>query len=176
MFNTINEFLNDWQYESSATLKIFDSLTDQSLSQTVYPGGRSLGRLAWHITQMVYDMISKTNLVRTDSFGESEKIEGYEKDTPVPKSAKEIADKYNFISTKLSEELKKKWTDKSLDEEINMYGENWEKGTVLSSLIKHQAHHRGQMTVLMRQAGLKVPGVYGPSKEEWAAMNMQPME
>jgi uncharacterized damage-inducible protein DinB len=32
----------------------------------------------------------------------------------------------------------------------------------------HQAHHRGQMTVLMRQAGLTVPGVYGPAREERA--------
>jgi hypothetical protein len=26
--------------------------------------------------------------------------------------------------------------------------------------------------VLMRQAGLNVPGVYGPSREEWTAYNM----
>ena len=30
------------------------------------------------------------------------------------------------------------------------------------------------MTVLMRQAGLKVPGVYGPAREEWAEFGMQP--
>jgi hypothetical protein len=30
------------------------------------------------------------------------------------------------------------------------------------------------MTVLMRQAGLKVPGVYGPAREEWAAYGMPP--
>jgi uncharacterized damage-inducible protein DinB len=28
------------------------------------------------------------------------------------------------------------------------------------------------MTVLMRQAGLAVPGVYGPAREEWAAYGM----
>ncbi len=33
-------------------------------------------------------------------------------------------------------------------------------------LIRHHIHHRGQMTELMRQARLKVPGMYGPSKEE----------
>ena len=31
------------------------------------------------------------------------------------------------------------------------------------------------MTVLMRQAGVPVPGMYGPSKEEWAAMGLPPM-
>ena len=30
--------------------------------------------------------------------------------------------------------------------------------------------------VLMRQAGLGVPGIYGPSKEEWATMGMPPQE
>jgi uncharacterized damage-inducible protein DinB len=39
----------------------------------------------------------------------------------------------------------------------------------------HQCHHRGQMTVLMRQAGQKVPGIYGPAKEEWSSMGMEPM-
>ena len=47
---------------------------------------------------------------------------------------------------------------------------------MLSSLIRHQAHHRGQMTVLMRQAGLPVPGVYGPAREEWKAYGQEPEE
>ena len=34
----------------------------------------------------------------------------------------------------------------------------------LMTLINHQNHHRGQMTVLMRQAGLTVPGVYIPQR------------
>jgi uncharacterized damage-inducible protein DinB len=29
------------------------------------------------------------------------------------------------------------------------------------------------MTVLMRQAGLRVPGVYGPSQEEWSQFGME---
>ena len=41
---------------------------------------------------------------------------------------------------------------------------------VLNVLIRHQIHHRGQMTILMRQAGVVVPSVYGPSREETAAM------
>jgi uncharacterized damage-inducible protein DinB len=57
-----------------------------------------------------------------------------------------------------------------------MYGEKWKRGTTLGVLAMHQAHHRGQATVLMRQAGLKVPGVYGPAREEWSAMGMTPPE
>ena len=53
-----------------------------------------------------------------------------------------------------------------------MYGESWTVGFTLLALITHQAHHRGQMTVLMRQAGLTVPGIYGPAREEWASYGM----
>lgn len=47
-----------------------------------------------------------------------------------------------------------------------MYGEIWKINKVLSVVVKHQTHHRGQLTVIMRLAGLKVTGVYGPAKEE----------
>jgi uncharacterized damage-inducible protein DinB len=57
-----------------------------------------------------------------------------------------------------------------------MYGEKWTRGVTARVLLNHQTHHRGQMTILMRQAGLKVPGVYGPSKEEWAEYGAPPPE
>jgi uncharacterized damage-inducible protein DinB len=53
-----------------------------------------------------------------------------------------------------------------------MYGVRWARGVTLRALLVHQTHHRGQMTVLMRQAGLRVPGVYGPAREEWSAYGM----
>ncbi|WP_306434409.1 DinB family protein [Paenibacillus sp. J2TS4] len=40
------------------------------------------------------------------------------------------------------------------------------RGKLLSILLTHDTHHRGQMTVLLRQAGLTVPGVMGPTKEQ----------
>jgi uncharacterized damage-inducible protein DinB len=59
-------------------------------------------------------------------------------------------------------------------ETIAMYGEAWTRGRTLAALVAHQTHHRAQMTVLMRQAGLEVPGVYGPARQEWTAYGMQP--
>ncbi len=68
--------------------------------------------------------------------------------------------------------VKKEWRDESLLEDVNLYGQDWKKGKVLSVLVNHQTHHRGQLTVIMRLAGLIVPGVYGlPGKSgqiwEW---------
>jgi uncharacterized damage-inducible protein DinB len=57
-----------------------------------------------------------------------------------------------------------------------MYGEMWAKGKTLGVIISHQIHHRAQLTIVMRLLGLKVPGIYGPSNEEWAAYGMPAQE
>jgi len=37
-------------------------------------------------------------------------------------------------------------------------------------IIAHGVHHRGQLTLMCRLAGGKAPGLYGPNREETAAM------
>ena len=73
--------------------------------------------------------------------------------------------------------MQKQLQDEKLSERLTMYGQDWwTYSAVLDGLIAHQIHHRAQITVLMRQAGLTVPGIYGPAKEEWAEMGMEAME
>ena len=159
MIRKIEDFQKDWAYETEATLKVFNALTDESLGQKVTPTGRSLGFLAWHLTQTLGEMPGRTGLTIDAPSHESE----------VPSSAKEIAAAYEKAANSVTEQVTRSWTDETLLQTDDMYGETWPRGITLFLLITHQAHHRGQMTVLMRQAGLAVPGVYGPSKEEWAA-------
>ena len=163
MFKTNKEFLINWGYEARSTQKILDVLTDESLAQEVSPEDRTLGRIAWHLVTTLHEMISRTGL----------EFEATPHDAPVPETAAEIAETYRTSNEAMVSAMKKQWTDETLDEVKDMYGEQWSVGTILSVLTAHQTHHRGQMTVLMRQAGLRVPGVYGPSREEWAAFGGQ---
>lgn len=101
-------------------------------------------------------------------------VEGPAEHDPVPASAKAIADAYVRSAKSLTAAIRKEWTDASLDTKDEMYGEQWSRGETLTVLVLHQTHHRGQMSVLMRQAGLAVPGLYGPAKEEWSQWQMQP--
>jgi uncharacterized damage-inducible protein DinB len=164
MFTSLEAFLAAWSHESATTQKLMDALTDASLAQPVHEGGRTLGRLAWHIAQTIPEMMSKTGL----------HVTGLGEHDPVPTRASAIAAAYHDAAASLDEQLRAHWTDATLFEQDNLYGESWTRGFTLSVLVNHQTHHRGQMTVLMRQAGLTVPGVYGPAKEEWALMGMQP--
>jgi len=162
MLRTINDFLDRWREESYSTVKVFQHLTDESLSQSI-PKGRTLGRLANHLIESLSELPEKLGLPIKEQHANY-------------KDVGSLIAAYENASEELGTAVVNNWTDEVLEEERNMYGENWKNGFSLWVLITHQAHHRAQMTVLMREAGLKVPGVYGPSREEWEAMHMQPME
>ena len=164
MFKTIQEFASSWKQESAATARVFDALTDASLAQAVGPDDRTLGRIAFHIVLTIPEMLGRTGLYGA--------MPPENEAPPVPTSAAALAAQYREYADDLLARVEAQWTDASLLIEDDMYGQKWPRGLTLGVLIHHEIHHRGQMTVLMRQAGLTVPGVYGPSREEWANFGM----
>ncbi len=165
MYRKIDDFQQDWKVESASTTKVLKNLTDESLQKTVIEGSRTIGFIAWHL------VISPGVFVQSIDLN----LEVLQPDVP-PASAQEIAETYQDVAQSLEDEVRKNWTDDSLIEKINIFGQEMTKGKLLSYIILHQTHHRGQLTVLMRQAGLRVPGVYGPAKEEWEAMGIPAMK
>jgi uncharacterized damage-inducible protein DinB len=154
-----------WKEESEKTKRIFEALTDESLAQKVTSDGRSLGFLAWHIVTTIGEMFESAGM----------KVNAASYKSPAPTKVSDFIAALEQAVQAVSETLPKNWRDENLSDKIPMYGEDWSKSFMLLALVMHQAHHRGQITVLMRQAGLKVPGLYGPAKEEWEAMGMTAM-
>jgi len=164
MYHSIQEFLMEWKLNKDATSKVMAALTDESLAQKVSDDDRTLGRIAWHIATAIPEMMEHIGLV----------INSVKKDAPVPKTANEISLAYMAAASELADIIAKNWTDENLHIVDDVYGEKWPRGMTLGVLLSHEIHHRGQMTVLMRQAGLKVPGIMGPSREEWVNYGMNP--
>ncbi len=165
MIRKIEDFNRDWKYETDSTVTLFKNLTDESLDKKITEDGRSLGFLAWHVITTLGEMPGHVGL----------KVDAPAIDSEVPSSAAEIVSAFEKAANSVKEEVTKNWTDETLEIEDEMYGETWKRGLTLLYLMMHQTHHRGQMTVLMRQAGLKVNGIYGPAKEEWEAMGLSAM-
>jgi len=161
MYSTFSKFINDWQQESDATIKLFEKITNDKLSQKVYSDGRTMGFIAWHIVYTVGEILHTVGI----------QLDGFDIDENMPNDMKIIIDNYQKFSKSLIE-IVSQMTDDKLEEEFQVYGEIWKFCDLLKGLVFHQIHHRGQLTVLMRQAGLPVVGIYGPSKEEWAQFGM----
>jgi len=161
MLTTVAQFSQIWKHESEATARVLAALTDESLAQRVTPLDRSLGELAWHIATSIPEMANRTGL----------RVRGDDPETPAPTSAAAIREAYVQAAVSLLEQVGLHWTDETLKVKDDMYGEPWPRGLTLQALVFHEIHHRGQITVLMRQAGLVVPGIYGPNREETQRMH-----
>ena len=166
MYHHISDFLSDWEYESGATLKLFRNLKDDSLKKTIHPNVRSLGFLCWHLIHTMQEMLLRVGL----------KVDVREQLDYNGESVKELCDIYEKGSRSVADVVKAKWTDKELELLDDMYGEMWKRGQTLTTLVRHQAHHRAEMIVVMRMLNLSVIGIYGPTKEEWAQWGMEPMK
>ncbi len=165
MYQNIDELISDFKNESNATVRIFEALTDESLNQTVIPDGRSLGKIAWHITNTIPELLNHIG------FNYNTKINEFE----VPDKVNLILDTYKVLAEQTINLIKTNLTDEDLKKEVNLYGDTCTIDFAFTMLIRHEIHHRAQITILMRQAGLKVPGLYGPSKEEWQQMGKEPL-
>ena len=156
LFTSLQHFLAVWQQESAQTARVLERITDESLSQPVAPGHRTLGELAWHLTTALQEIAGKTGL-RFDGPGQV---------VARPATAQAVRDAYVNAARSLAEAVTDSWTEETLSERHEIYGRQWENGATLMVMLHHEIHHRGQMTVLMRQAGLRLPGVYGPSADD----------
>lgn len=161
MFRTMEDFKQAWESELKITQSVFDALTDESLSQSINDDHRTIARIAWHICDTYTEMLPHIGLSFTLL------------KPPAPSSAKVIAEKYAELTKSFQTQIAD-WTDEKLQEEDDLYGERWKKGLTFLILIKHEIHHRAQITVLMRQAGIVVPNIYGPAKEGWVDYKMEP--
>ena len=162
MYRTVADFITEWKNEAALTQRILDSLTDESLQQQVYPEGRTLGRIAWHFVTNIPEYLSEFGLV----------IDQVPNSAEVP-AAKQIPETFKLQSSDAAKSVEEQWTDETLTQVQNAFGRQESNATIFMGLIKHIVHHRGQVTVLMRQAGLNIPAVYGPSKEGWIQMGVE---
>lgn len=164
MFESIDAFKGVYAELTAGTRRALAALTDSSLAQPVTDAHRTLGRIAWHLTTSIADTGRRMGIV----------VEGPLPDDPVPARAGEILAAYERAASSFGDAVTGAWSDETLHETDEMFGERWTRGFSLFAMVLHEVHHRGQMTVLMRQAGLVVPGVAGPAKQDWAQWGMAP--
>lgn len=156
MYRKVDDFLKDWDKARNGTIQALEAMTDEKLGQEVTRGHNTLGWIGWHLTTAPVYFASLLGLSLTAP-GDSR---------TVPETVSVIVEGYKNISIELHNKVKKTFSDEDLIEMVDQHGTSTPRGEILRTLIDHQTHHRGQMTILIRQAGLKVPGVMGPTRED----------
>ena len=166
MYRKITDFTVHWQEEVDMTMLLFQNIDFGQKSDKINENVRSLERLVWHICQTVTELGHKIGLFETDLMENKD----------CPDTIEDVVLLYADITKQLKNNISQLWSDADLDTEIPIYGETWTRGKALTILVLHQVHHRGQLTVVMRTLGMKVAGLYGPAKEDWAKFGMPAMD
>lgn len=156
LYRTVNDFLADFSHAAHGTLQVLEAVSDEKLNQAIVEGHSTLGWLGWHLATSPVFFASLVGL-QLEAPGDKD---------AVPAHANEIVDGYKKITEDLKQAVESTMSDEKMVENVESFGQLTPRGALLRMLIDHQTHHRGQMTVLLRQAGLKVPGILGPTKEE----------
>jgi uncharacterized damage-inducible protein DinB len=150
--------LRVWDQENASTLKVLRAVPNAHITLKPHPRGWRMKDLAWHL-------VTSERWFCTGPLGlATAGPDPAPKDAP-PSSGAAMAEAREKSHAALAAAAAKqdaRW----FEGEVEFYGTRMPREEVLRLMLRHEAHHRGQLTVFLRLAGAKVPGVYGPSADE----------
>jgi uncharacterized damage-inducible protein DinB len=161
--NELERFIATWNREAENTAKLLRALPPSQYDFRPDQGGRSVGELAWHLAEgdayMSYG-------IENGGFAMNMKPPNLER----PRTVEALAPGYERIHREAVARIGKLTPD-DLDREIEFFGSQVAIRNILwDMIICHGVHHRGQLALMCRLAGGQTPGLYGPNREEMAAM------
>jgi uncharacterized damage-inducible protein DinB len=161
--NELEVFLASWEREAESTVKLLRALPPTQYDFRPDPSGRSLGELAWHLAEG--DGYMSFGVERGD-FTTGLKPPNIER----PRTVEALAPGYEQVHREAVARIQK-LSLADLDRTISFFvGQRTIRQILWDAILAHGIHHRGQLSLMCRLAGGQAPGLYGPNREETAAM------
>ena len=160
----IDGMLQELEQETQTTRRVLERVPDNQLAWRPHEKARTLGQLALHVAMVpggVAELVASPSPAQAPQFT----------DDPSPKSASEL------IPTLDQSIAKAKKVLGGMDDATLMATWRLMQGErelfavprvalLRSIMLNHWYHHRGQLTVYLRELGVPVPSIYGPSADE----------
>ena len=161
--NELDRFRKVWDMEAQLTTKLLESLPAHQYDFRPDPGGRSLGEMAWHLSEIEGYI----------SYGIANGAVTFQEAPPNmqrPREVRLLAPGYRRVHDDAVTRLAK-LTEADLDREMPFADQRMTIRDMLwGTILMHLVHHRGQLSLMCRMAGGTSPGIYGPNREEMVAM------
>jgi uncharacterized damage-inducible protein DinB len=161
--NELDRFRETWEMEAGVTTKLLEALPTTQYDFRPDAGGRSLGEMAWHLSEIEGYI----------SYGISKGAVTFQEAPPNlqrPREVRLLAPGYRVVHQEAVARLAD-LTEAQLDRELPFADRRMPLRHMLwGGILMHLIHHRGQLSLMCRLAGGTPPGIYGPNREEMAAM------
>jgi uncharacterized damage-inducible protein DinB len=160
---TIEELVQELMQEADSTRRVLSRVPGDRLEWRPHPKSLTLGQLAMHVATIPGALTEIA--MRTD----------FDADAPIPRptaaSVEELLAAHDASVARAAELLRAMgdhglgamWPMRRGGEEIMAIPRG---AFVRSVMLNHWYHHRGQLTVYLRETGAPVPAIYGDSADE----------
>jgi uncharacterized damage-inducible protein DinB len=159
----IDGILQEFEQETQTTRRVLERVPDNQLAWRPHEKARTLGELALHVAMVpggVAELVASPSPAQAPKFTD-----------PSPKSASELIPALDHSIAKVKKvlggmddaALMATWRLMQGDRELLAVPR---VAMLRSVMLNHWYHHRGQLTVYLRELGVPIPSIYGPSADE----------
>ena len=162
MSRMIDALLQELEREAETTKRVLEQVPADKLAWKPHDKSMSLGQLALHVATCPGNVaeVSQQSPFEAPEFTHPAAASAAEL---VPALQKSVARAQEILRSLDDADLAKLWRVVAGGKEVMAMP----VGAVLRSImLNHWYHHRGQLSVYLRQVGARVPSIYGPSADE----------
>jgi len=159
MSTELERFIEIWEREAAKTEQLLAALPRDGYDFRPDPEGRSLGELAWHLVEAeAYGALG----IERGEFARGVKPEGITR----PRTIEELAPGFARVHADAVARVRKLQAE-DLDRSIVFFnGQAMPVRDILMDFILlHNVHHRGQLSLMCREAGGQPTSLFGPTRE-----------
>jgi uncharacterized damage-inducible protein DinB len=159
----IDGMLQELEEEARTTRRVLERVPDDKLAWRPHPKARTLGELALHVAMVpggVAELVASPSPAQVPDFAD-----------PSPKSASELIPALDQGIAKAKKALGGMDDAALMATWRLMQGEREvfaipRVALLRSIMLNHWYHHRGQLSVYLRELDVPIPSIYGPSADE----------
>lgn len=159
----IDGLLQELEHEAQTTRRLIERIPDDKLEWRPHKKARTLGELALHIATGpggIAELAASQTAVQVPEFTD-----------PSPRSTSEliaaldesIAQAKRVLAGMSDETLMATWRMMKGDREVMAVPRI---ALLRSIMLNHWYHHRGQLSIYLRELDVALPSIYGPSADE----------
>jgi uncharacterized damage-inducible protein DinB len=158
----VDALLQELEQEAQTTKRVLERVPADKLGWKPHAKSMSLGQLALHVAQLpgAVAQMSTQSPVQAPEFNHPSATSTSEL---LPALDESIAAAKAVLSGMSDSDLASTWRLMGGDRELMAVP----RGALLRSImLNHWYHHRGQLSVYLRELGVPLPAIYGPSADE----------
>jgi uncharacterized damage-inducible protein DinB len=158
----ITALLQELEQEAQTTRRVLERVPNDQLGWKPHPKSMSLGQLALHVATVPGQVatIASEPVVQAPEFFQPSATSSAEL---IPALDASVAKAKELLGGLDDTAFGATWRLKRGDREVLAIP----RGAFLRSImLNHWYHHRGQLSVYLRQLNVPVPSIYGPSADE----------